>query len=228
MKKFIIVIVCLILMLLTGCVQDSKHSHNSCLECEKRIAEDCNGLEEEKCQGHQVIHQHIECEVCGKCVDVKCDGKEDERCNKTYQVTLESHQYISFTDSLEDLQFYIIQDYSQYIEFIQKNEIKEIYYDEENNIHYNENIANHFTEEFFIDSALVLISYFTATSLDDLTVIKSYELENGILNIKFGVPKSDLIPKNNCYLVYMFKCVKHILDDFVTVEYKFGVKNCHC
>ena len=170
-------------------------------------------------------HKHNECEVCGKCVDIECTGKEDERCNKSYLVTLESHQYISFTDSLEDLQFYIIQDYSQYIEFIQKNEIKEIYYDEENNIHYNEDIANQFTEEFFIDSVLVLISYFTATSLDDLTVIKSYELENGILNIKFGVPKSDLIPKNNCYLVYMFKCDKHILDDFVTVEYMFGVKN---
>lgn len=225
MKKFIIVIVCLILMLLTGCVQDSKHSHNSCLECGKCISKDCDGLEEEKCQGHLVGHQHIECNVCGKCADVECTGKENERCKKSYLVTLESHQYISFTDSLEDLQFHIIQDYSQYIEFIQKNEIKEIYYDEENNIHYNEDIVNQFTEEFFIDSALVLISYFTATSLDDLTVIKSYELENGILNIKFGVPKSDLIPKNNCYLVYMFKCDKHILDDFVTVEYKFGVKD---
>lgn len=225
MKKFIIVIVCLILILLTGCVQDSKHSHNSCLECGKCIVEDCNGLEEEKCQGHQVGHQHIECKVCGKCVDVECTGKENERCKKSYLVTLESHQYISFTDSLEDLQFYIIQDYSQYIEFIQKNEIKEIYYDEENNIYYNEDIANQFTEEFFIDSALVLISYFTATSLDDLTVIKSYELENGILNIKFGVPKTDLIPKNNCYLVYMFKCNKHTLVDLITVEYKFGVKD---
>ena len=225
MKKFIICILCIIVMSLVGCVQNLNHSHNSCLECGKCISEDCNGLEEEKCQGHQIAHKHIECEVCGKCVDVECTGKEDERCSKSYQITLESHQYISFTDSLDDLQFYIIQDYSQYIEFIQKNEIKEIYYDEENNVNYNENIANQFTEEFFVENELILISYFTSTSLDDLTVIKSYELGKGILNVKFGVPKSDLIPKNNCYLVYMFKCDKHILEDFVTVEYNFGVKN---
>lgn len=80
MKKFIIVIVCLILMLLTGCVQDSKHLHNSCLECGKCISKDCDGLEEEKCQGHQAGHQHVECKVCGKCVDVECTGLEEDKC----------------------------------------------------------------------------------------------------------------------------------------------------
>lgn len=225
MKNFIIVIVCFIVMLLTGCVQNSSHSHNNCLECGKCIKEECDGLEEEKCVGHQIVHEHIECKVCGKCIDEECTGKEDERCNKSYKVTLESHQYISFTDSLEDLQFYIIQDYSQYIEFMQKNEIMEIYYDEHNDANYNENLTDLLTEEFFINNSLILISYFTATSLDDLTIIKSYELENGILNVKFGIPKSDLIPKNNCYLVYMFKCNKHTLDDFIAIEYKFGVKD---
>lgn len=225
MKKFIIIIVYFYVMSLMGCVENSNHSHNNCLECGKCIAEDCNGLEEKKCQGHQILHEHIECKVCGKCADPECNGLDEDKCNKSYSILLESKQYISFTDSLEDLKLYIIQDYSQYIEFIQENEIKEIYYDEYKNVNYNENLTNSLNEELFIDNILILISYFTTTSFDDLTVIKSYELENGILNIKFGVPKADLIPKNNCYLVDMFKCNKHTLDDFITVEYKFGVKD---
>lgn len=140
-------------------------------------------------------------------------------------ISLEPKQYISFTNLLEDLKIYFIQEYNQYIDFISKNDINEIYYDEYNNVNYNENLTDSYTEEFFSDNAVIFISYYTETSLHDLTIIKSYEFEKGIFNIKFGVPKSDLIPKKPCCLVYMFKCNKHTLADFLEVEYKFGVKN---
>ncbi len=225
-KKYILILILLISSsYLTACIS-AEHEHIACDICGKCIAEDCSGLEEEKCQGHQKVHVHVKCQECGKCIAEDCSGLEEEKCQgHNYFISLESKQYISFTDSLEDLKFYIIQNYSQFTEFISENEIKEIYYDESNNVNYNENVANSFNEEFFIDNAVILISYYTETSLKDLTIIKSYKFENGILNIKFGVTKTDLIPTNNCYLIYMFKCNKHTLADLITVEYKFGVKN---
>ena len=225
-KKFIIILILLISSsYLTACVS-LEHKHIVCDICGKCIAKDCSGSEEEKCQGHQDEHIHVKCPDCGKCTVKDCSGLEEEKCQgHHYFISLESQQYISFTDSLKDLKFYIIQNYNQFNEFILENDIKEIHYDEYNNINYNENLTYLFTEEFFKDNALILISYYTETSLDDLTIIKSYHFENGILNIKFGVPKSDFIPTNSCYLLYTFKCNKQILSDLVSVKYEFGVKN---
>lgn len=36
-----------------GCSNINQHIHIACQECGKCISEDCNGLEEGKCQGHE-------------------------------------------------------------------------------------------------------------------------------------------------------------------------------
>ena len=60
MKKILISMFLLIVGLcLVGCNIESNHQHNVCEECGKCIAEDYNGLEEEKCQGHLVITDSI-------------------------------------------------------------------------------------------------------------------------------------------------------------------------
>ena len=78
MKKYLFVF--LILLLLTGCNVPNSHSHTQCPECSKCISEDCNGTENEKCQGHQPVHTHTECQECGKCIAEDCDGAEEEKC----------------------------------------------------------------------------------------------------------------------------------------------------
>ena len=78
MKKYILIF--LILLLLTGCNTQNNHSHIKCQECGKCIAVECDGLEEEKCQGHQEIHKHTLCDECGKCITKDCDGLEEEKC----------------------------------------------------------------------------------------------------------------------------------------------------
>ena len=60
MKKILISMFLLIVGLcLVGCNIESNHQHNVCEECGKCIAEDCNGAENEKCQGHLVISDAI-------------------------------------------------------------------------------------------------------------------------------------------------------------------------
>ena len=79
MKKYLFVF--LILLLLTGCNVQNSHSHTQCTECSKCISEDCNGTENEKCQGHQPVHTHTECQECGKCIAEDCDGAEELKCS---------------------------------------------------------------------------------------------------------------------------------------------------
>ena len=79
MKKYILIF--LILLLLTGCNAQNNHSHTQCPECSKCISEDCNGTENEKCQGHQPVHTHTECQECGKCIAKDCDGAEELKCS---------------------------------------------------------------------------------------------------------------------------------------------------
>ena len=79
MKKYLFVF--LILLLLTGCNFQNSHSHTQCPECSKCISEDCNGTENEKCQGHQPVHTHTECQECGKCIAKDCDGAEELKCS---------------------------------------------------------------------------------------------------------------------------------------------------
>lgn len=79
MKKYLFVF--LILLLLTGCNVQNSHSHTQCPECSKCISEDCNGTENEKCQGHQPVHTHTECQECGKCIAKDCDGAEELKCS---------------------------------------------------------------------------------------------------------------------------------------------------
>ena len=60
MKKILISMFLLIVGLcLVGCNIESNYQHNVCEECGKCIAEDCNGTENEKCQGHLVITDAI-------------------------------------------------------------------------------------------------------------------------------------------------------------------------
>lgn len=79
MKKYLFVF--LILLLLTGCNVHNSHSHTQCPECSKCISENCNGTENEKCQGHQPVHTHTECQECGKCIAEDCDGAEELKCS---------------------------------------------------------------------------------------------------------------------------------------------------
>ena len=79
MKKYLLSF--LILLFLTGCNVQNSHSHTQCEDCGKCIAEDCDGIEEDKCTGHQVIHQHNVCEECGKCIATDCDGTEEVKCS---------------------------------------------------------------------------------------------------------------------------------------------------
>ena len=76
MKKTIIGLLLLVaLVSLVGC---KKHKHTPCPECGECIAEDCNGKEEDKCQGHAPKHEHAVCPECGKCTKEDCDGEKCE------------------------------------------------------------------------------------------------------------------------------------------------------
>ena len=82
MKKILVSMFLLVFGLcLVGCDIESNHQHISCQECGKCIAESCDGLEEEKCQGHQPVHTHTECQECGKCIAKDCDGAEELKCS---------------------------------------------------------------------------------------------------------------------------------------------------
>lgn len=80
-KIIAVIIFVIVLSLCTGCDNTIEHIHSKCEECGKCIAEDCDRLDEEKCQGHQVIHGHIECQECGKCIAKDCDGAEELKCS---------------------------------------------------------------------------------------------------------------------------------------------------
>ena len=80
MKKIFIMFLIVLSFMLIGCSSIYQHIHITCQECGKCIAEDCNGLEEDKCQGHQIVHTHIKCEECGKCIAEDCDGLAEEKC----------------------------------------------------------------------------------------------------------------------------------------------------
>lgn len=81
MKKILISMLLLVFSLsLVGCDIEQNHQHTECQECGKCIAEDCDGLAEQKCQGHQIVHTHTLCDECGKCISVECDGTDEEKC----------------------------------------------------------------------------------------------------------------------------------------------------
>ncbi len=57
------------------------HEHEACPECGKCTANDCDGEEDEKCQGHkEPTHEHVACPECGKCTANDCNGKEEDKC----------------------------------------------------------------------------------------------------------------------------------------------------
>ena len=59
------------------------HTHTACPECGKCTAEDCDGAEEVKCQGHEPevpVHEHTACPTCGLCTAEDCDGAEEVKC----------------------------------------------------------------------------------------------------------------------------------------------------
>ena len=55
-----------------------KHEHEHCLICNKCTSADCDGNDDEKCLGHEVIHPT--CETCGKCTFVDCNESTHEKC----------------------------------------------------------------------------------------------------------------------------------------------------
>ena len=65
-----------------GSTVEPSHEHVACPECGKCTAADCDGAEEDKCQGHEVTpsHEHVACPECGKCTAADCDGAEDVKC----------------------------------------------------------------------------------------------------------------------------------------------------
>lgn len=79
MKNYLFVF--LILLLLNGCNFQNSHSHTQCPECGKCIAVECDGSDEDKCQGHQTVHSHTECDECGKCIATDCDGTGEVKCS---------------------------------------------------------------------------------------------------------------------------------------------------
>ncbi len=82
MKKILISMFLLVFgVCLVGCDIESNHQHISCQECGKCIAESCDGLDEDKCQGHKTVHSHTECDECGKCIATDCDGIEEVKCS---------------------------------------------------------------------------------------------------------------------------------------------------
>ncbi len=52
-KMIVAIIFVLVLLFCTGCNNTVEHVHSECEECLKCIAESCDGLDEDKCQGHQ-------------------------------------------------------------------------------------------------------------------------------------------------------------------------------
>ena len=89
-SKILFIILLLCCVMLNGCAVDINHKHVLCPECGKCISESCDGLEEERCKGHEENHEHILCQECGKCIVESCDGLEEERC-KGHE---ENHEHI--------------------------------------------------------------------------------------------------------------------------------------
>ena len=56
------------------------HEHVECPECGKCTSNDCDGIETDKCEGHEEKHEHVECPECGKCTSKDCDGTDAEKC----------------------------------------------------------------------------------------------------------------------------------------------------
>ena len=59
------------------------HEHTACPTCGLCTAEDCDGAEEVKCQGHEPevpAHEHTACPTCGLCTAEDCDGAEEVKC----------------------------------------------------------------------------------------------------------------------------------------------------
>lgn len=78
MKKYLFLF--LTLLFLNGCTFQQSHIHTPCEDCGKCLEKDCNGIEDDKCKGHDIIHEHTPCEECGKCVDEDCNGIKEDKC----------------------------------------------------------------------------------------------------------------------------------------------------
>ena len=59
------------------------HTHTKCDVCGLCTAEDCDGTDADKCQGHEPevpAHEHTACPTCGLCTAEDCDGAEEVKC----------------------------------------------------------------------------------------------------------------------------------------------------
>ncbi len=86
MKKMIILLFIFVIGLTTiscnGYEVIETHNHNICELCDKCTSKECDGLEEEKCLGHNIDnHLHTLCEECGKCILDGCSCQVDEKCH---------------------------------------------------------------------------------------------------------------------------------------------------
>lgn len=224
MKKYLLSF--LILLLLTGCNVQNSHSHIKCQECGKCIAVECDGLEEEKCQGHQPVHTHTECQECGKCIAEDCNGLEEEKCQECITFELNEEIYVSFLfeENHEEMaQCIVVNTYEEYMNFIITNSIMNIEFGEIDGFVYNDkyiSALDKYDENYFKHSSLMFFCVGSIHSRVNPRLIYEIEYEEDILIVNMTITFDGYPIDFQGALFYSVEVNKNLINNYKGIEYK--------
>lgn len=227
MKKYLLSF--LILLFLTGCNVQNSHSHTKCEDCGKCIAEDCDGIEEDKCTCHQIIFEHIECQECGKCIAEDCNGLDEEKCNGCVKMHLTDKTYVSHLDLEIDFpNVYIINTYEEFIKFVNEKSLMEIQFGEysgaKNVDYYNDfyfPAYDDYDEEFFLQNSLMLFSIKDFQRRQNPQLVYDLRYENKVIKVHASI-SVDAYTMNFRGIIFQFAEVsKFLINDYQEIDYFF-------
>lgn len=172
----------------------NKHKHIECEECGKCIAEDCDGLEEEKCQGCTIVNL----------------------VDKTYV------SFINVDDYELQTNYIIINSYDEYINFVIDNFLMEIQFGPSNGLYYTDefySVINNYDEQFFEQNSLIFCYMDKLHSRINPRMVYQVELENGILKIHETLSGDDCPPNFKGKIFYNIEISKNVINANLNIEF---------
>lgn len=173
----------------------NKHTHNECEECGKCNAEDCNGLEEEKCQ---------------ECI--------------TFELNEEIYVSYLFEENHEEMaQCIVVNTYEEYLNFIITNSIMNIEFGEIDGFVYNDkyiSALDKYNENYFKHSSLMFFCVGSIHSRVNPRLIYEIEYEEDILIVNMTITFDGYPIDFQGALFYSVEVNKNLINNYKGIEYK--------
>ena len=171
-----------------------KHKHNECEVCGKCIAEDCDGLEEEKCQGCPIINLLEKKYVSYLWEDIQSKAQWS----------------------------IIINTFDEYINFVKEYCLMGFEYGEVCGLHYDDqyySITNDYDESFFEQNSLIFIYVGWLHSRQNPKIVHKVEYINNEIIVNMSVTFDSFSKDFRAGIFFNIEVNKYVIENYQNIKY---------